>query len=107
MRTMLFFPVYYNVLKLCNITATRITFSILSMDRLDFNTTTVSHKYTISQKWLGWVPKALLETLGYPSYFMLFQNPKSDNEDNFICSEKSDEMSINSSTVVYSINNTK
>lgn len=43
--------------------------------------------------------KALLTTLGY-SYFMLFQNPKSDNEENLIHSEESNKMSTYSSSSV-------
>lgn len=72
------------------------------MDRyLNFNTKTaenpVSHKYNVANGIN--IRKALLATSGYSS-LMLFQTPKSDNEENFICSKQSDEISITSSAVV-------
>jgi len=69
-----------------SITATRISFSILSFDRyFDFNTPTAekpaSYKYHVTNG--NSTRKALLAISGY-SYLMVFQNPKSENEEKFI-----------------------
>lgn len=75
------------------VAATRISFfPTLSLERyLDFNTTNVEnpllHKYCVTNS--IYVREALLTTSGYSS-LMLFQNPKSDHEENFIRSKESD-----------------
>lgn len=67
----------------------------------NFNATTAensaSHKYDVANEIN--VRKDLLATPGYSS-FMLFQNPVSDDQVNFIRIEESDEMSINCSSSV-------